>query len=200
MRVLVTGFDPFGGDSVNPSAEIARNLPRRVGGASVTTTVLPVVYYASLAMLLRRVALERPDAVVCLGLAGGRPSLSIETRAVNLNEARIPDNDGRQPRHEEVRSGGPPALPPTLPIAAISRGLRTRGIPLELSSSAGTFLCNHVFYGLVDHIHAEDPSMLGGFVHVPFIAQQHETHPGAPVADLDTLVAGVREIIAVLDT
>jgi pyroglutamyl-peptidase len=200
VRVLVTGFEPFGGDDINPSEETVRNLPRRVGGIRVSAVVLPVVYYASLAMLLRRVALERPDAVICLGLAGGRARLSFETRAVNLNDAGIPDNDGLQPQDEEICRGGPPALPPTLPLQAISRRLAQRGIPLELSSSAGTFLCNHVFYGLVEHIHAEDPSLMGGFVHVPFIPEQREAHPGVPTMDLESLVVGVRETIAVLNT
>lgn len=200
MRVLVTGFEPFGGDPLNPSAEIARNLPRRVGGARVATAVLPVVYYASLRMLLRRIALERPDLVICLGLAGGRSRLSFETSAVNLNAARIPDNDGQQPQAEEIRRGGRPALPPALPLRTIARGLRDRRISMELSPSAGTFLCNHVFYGLVDHIHSNDPSVLGGFVHVPFIREQSAAHAGAPFLDLETLVRGVRETIAVLDS
>jgi pyroglutamyl-peptidase len=198
MRVLVTGFDPFGGDSLNPSAEIARNLPRSVAGIRVTTAVLPVVYYASLAMLERMVALSRPDMVICMGLAGGRKCLSFETSAVNRNEARIPDNDGQKPMGEEIRRHGPPALPPTLPLRAITARLRRAGVPLELSPSAGTCLCNHVFYGLVHRIHAEDPSLLGGFVHVPYVAEQAGAHPGAPVQTLDELMRGVRETIAVL--
>jgi pyroglutamyl-peptidase len=200
VRVLVTGFEPFGGDAINPSAEIARNLPSNVGGARVITTVLPVVYYASLRMLLRLVALERPDAVICMGLAGGRTGISFETRAVNVNDARIPDNDGRQPRGEAIRAGGRPVLPPTLPLRDMTRALARRGIPWELSSSAGAFLCNHVFYGLVDYVHRADPSLFGGFIHVPFIREQRAAHPGAPTLDIETLVAGARELISVLDS
>ncbi len=199
MRVLVTGFEPFGGDAVNPSELVARNLPRRIGGARVTAAVLPVVYHVSLRMLLRRIALDRPDAVICMGLAAGRVRLSFETRAVNVNDARIPDNDGRQPRSEQIRRGGPEALPPTLPLADITRRLEGAGIEAELSGSAGTFLCNHVFYGLVDHIHGEDPSLLGGFVHVPLLPGQLALHPEEPSLDLETLVRGIRETIAVLD-
>ncbi len=200
MRVLVTGFEPFGGDSVNPSEQVALNLPRRIGGARVEAAVLPVVYYASLRMLLRRIALDRPDAVICMGLAGGRARISFETRAANVNDARIPDNDGRQPRSEQIRRAGPPALPPTLPLDAIARGLARSGIDMELSTSAGAFLCNHVFYGLVDHIHAEDPALRGGFVHVPYLPEQAAAHPGEPSLDLEILVRGIRETIAVLDT
>jgi pyroglutamyl-peptidase len=200
VKILVTGFEPFGGDRLNPSAEAARNLPRRVGGARVVTAVLPVVYGVSLAMLKRMVALEHPDVVICMGLAGGRSRLSFETRAVNVNEARIPDNDGRQPRGEEIHRGGPASLPPTLPLRTLTRGLRRRGIPVELSPSAGTFLCNHVFYGLMDHVHLEEPSLMGGFVHVPWMTEQLREHGGAPAMSLDSLVLGVRESIALLQS
>ena len=200
MRVLVTGFEPFGKDRLNPSEVIARNLPRMVGGAHVLTMVLPVVYGASLRMLLRRVALERPDAVLCMGLAGGRAKLSFETRAVNLNDARIPDNDGRRPRGEPIHEGGPAGLPPTLPLDDITTALRAAGLPVERSPSAGTFLCNHVFYGLVDHLHANDPSVMGGFVHVPWIREQQAAHPGSPTLALDTIMRGVCRAIAVLDS
>jgi pyroglutamyl-peptidase len=200
MRILVTGFEPFGGDTLNPSAEAARSLPRRVGDVRVIPAVLPVVYYASLAMLRRMIALERPDAVLCMGLAGGRVRLSFETRAVNLNNARIPDNDGRQPQDEEIHAGGAPSLPPTLPLRAITRRLKRCGLPVELSPSAGTFLCNHVFYGLMDHVHREEPSLRAGFMHVPWMAEQSVSHPGAPVMELETLVRGICESIAVFDS
>jgi pyroglutamyl-peptidase len=196
--VLVTGFEPFGSDPINPSQRIARNLPRSVAGARVSTAVLPVVYGASLAMLRRLLALHRPDAVLCLGLAGGRTRLSFETRAVNLDDARIADNDGQKPSGRAIRLGGPAALPPTLPLREIARGLRRASIWAELSPSAGTFLCNHVFYGLMDWIHAEDPSVMGGFVHVPWIEEQLDLHPDAPIVELEQLVRGVRETIAVL--
>ena len=135
-----------------------------------------------------------------MGLAGGRSRISFETRAVNINEARIPDNDGRQPRAEAIRKGGRPALPPTLPLRDMTGALARRGIPWELSSSAGTFRCNHVFYGLVDHVHCADPSLFAGFIHVPFISEQRAAHPGAPTVDLEALAAGVRELISVLDS
>jgi pyroglutamyl-peptidase len=156
------------------------------------------VYGASLVMLRRMLALQRPDAVLCLGLAGGRKRLSFETRAVNIDDARIPDNDGQKPGRRPIRPGGPAALPPTLPLGHIARGLRRASLPLEFSPSAGTFLCNHVFYGLMDWIYAEDPSVMGGFVHVPWIEEQRSLHPGAPSAELEQLVLGVRETIAVM--
>jgi len=193
MRILVTGFEPFGGEPINSSLEVVRNLPRSVGGARVSTAALPVVYRRSLAVLRRLVALEKPDAVLCLGLAGGRKALSFETRAVNLDDARIPDNNGHQPRGEEIRRGGPAELPPTLPLRRIARELRRASIPFEFSPSAGTFLCNHVFYGLVDYIHREDPSILGGFVHVPHIREHL-------AADLEELVRGIRAAIRALDS
>jgi len=194
VRVLVTGFEPFGGDAINPSAEIARNLPRHAADARLTTAILPVVYYRSLAILRRLLILERPDAVLCLGMAGGAAAVTVETRAVNLNDARMPDNDGQQPEGEPIRDRAPASLPPTVPLDRICEALG-RYVPVERSESAGTFLCNHVFYALMDYIHHDQPSLLGGFVHVPFIAEQHRSHRREPFLELDSLVQAVRRAI-----
>jgi pyroglutamyl-peptidase len=200
LKVLVTGFEPFGGDRVNSSREVIRNLPRAAAGQRITVAELPVVYGAAQRMLRRLVALERPDCVVSLGLAGGRRAVSFETRAVNLDDARIPDNDGNRPRGRPAVPGAPGALPPTLPLRAMIARLRAAGIPVETSPSAGTFLCNHVFYHLVEHAWRDEPSLLAGFVHLPYVEAHRRVHPAAPYLPLEVLVRGLVEAIGVLAT
>jgi pyroglutamyl-peptidase len=199
VKVLVSGFEPFGGDPINSSLEVVRNLPRAVGGCRLSVAELPVVYGAASTMLRRLVALERPDCVIALGLAGGRLSVSFETRAVNLDDARIPDNDGNRPHAVSAVPGAPAALPPTLPLREMIGRLRAAGIPVETSRGAGTFLCNHVFFHLVEHAWRDEPSLLAGFVHLPFIEPHRSAHPGAPYLELDLLVRGIVEAIRALD-
>jgi pyroglutamyl-peptidase len=200
LNVLVTGFEPFGADRVNSSLELIRNLPRTAGGSRIAVAELPVVYGAASRMLRRLVALEHPDCVISLGLAGGRQALSFETRAVNLDDARIPDNDGNRPHGRPAVPGAPAALPPTLPLRAMLARLRARCIPVETSPSAGTFLCNHVFYHLVEHAWRDEPSLLAGFVHLPYIEPHLAAHPTAPHLPLEVLVRGLVEAIGVLGT
>lgn len=199
MKVLVTGFEPFGGERINPSLEVVRHLPRAVGGSRLLVAELPVVYGAASRMLRRLVALERPACVVSLGLAGGRGAVSFETRAVNLDDARIPDNDGNRPRAVAAVPGAPAVLPTKLPLRPMLARLRAAGIPVEMSSGAGTFLCNHVFYHLVEHAWRNEPSLLAGFVHLPWIAEQLAEHPGSPFLELEVLVRGIREALLALE-
>lgn len=198
MKVLVTGFEPFGGDPVNPSIRIAREMRRQVGRYDVVSEVLPVVYGRSLEMLHAMIRAERPDCVLCLGLAGGRTGLAVEIRAQNVMDARIPDNDGRQPRGEPIDPRAPGALGPRLPVRSILRELAHRGVTAESSRSAGTYLCNYVFYGLARHIARSDPALLGGFIHVPWMRDRPTDRPGAPALDLATLVRGVESVLDVL--
>ncbi len=172
MRVLVTGFAPFGGETVNPSWEAVRRLPGRIGRAEVTAVELPVSFAASggaLAAALRRV---RPDVVLCTGQAGGRAGICVERVAVNLQDAAIPDNDGAQPHDRPIRPDGPAAYFATLPTREIVSALCAGGIPAALSYSAGTYVCNHLFYTLMDLLAREERAVYGGFLHVPYSSGQ----------------------------
>lgn len=170
--LLVTGFEPFGGETRNPSQEIALALDgRRVGGHPVVGAVLPCVFGRSLAELRRLLRRHRPVVVLCLGQAGGRPDLTPERVAVNVNDARIPDNAGAQPVDTPVVRGGPVAYWSTLPVKAIVAALRARRWPASVSHSAGTFVCNHVFYGLM-HALRRSRTTRAGFLHVPFLPEQ----------------------------
>lgn len=197
-RVLLTGFEPFDGDSINPSAELARALDgRSIQGHDVVGVVLPCVFDAALAALKKHVRRVRPDLVICLGQAGGRTSIALERVAINVEDARIADNAGRMPIDEAVVRGGPVGYWSTLPIKAITLALREAGIAAEVSQSAGTFVCNHVFYGLM-HLLAKKTRVRGGFVHVPFVPEQtaRMERPGPSLAMRDQ----ERAIVVVIDT
>jgi pyroglutamyl-peptidase len=166
--ILITGFEPFGGDARNPSQEIARALDGRViAGRRVVGGVLPCVFGLSLRSLRGLVRQHNPSLVVCLGLANTRAEITPERVAINIDDARIRDNAGRQPIDRPVVAKGPAAYWSTLPVKRIVAALRQRGLPARPSETAGTFVCNHVFYGLMHELHRKR-TVRGGFIHVPW--------------------------------
>ncbi|MBL0731172.1 pyroglutamyl-peptidase I [Piscinibacter sp. HJYY11] len=169
-RVLLTGFDPFGGASLNPSWLAVQALHgRQVAGHRVVAARLPTVFDESVAQLRALLAAHTPGLVLCVGVASGRRAISIERVAINLNDASLADNQGARPVDTPVVPGGPAAFFSSLPVKAMLQALQKQGLPVELSQTAGTFVCNHVFYGLM-HTLATDPAhegVRGGFVHVP---------------------------------
>lgn len=190
--VLLTGFEPFGDDPDNPSWDVVRSLHgRRLAGHRVVAMRLPVEFGRSLRVLRGAIRETRPALVLCVGLAGGRAQLSLERVAINVDDARIPDNAGRQPVDAPVVEGGPAAYLSTLPLKAMLLALRGAGIPAEVSQSAGTYVCNHVFYGLM-HALRTRPAVRAGFVHIPYAPEQAARHPGAPSLATDTVVEGLR--------
>lgn len=187
--VLVTGFEPFGGAARNPSQEIARALDgRRVSGWTLRGAVLPCVFGASREELLRLLRLHRPRVVLCLGLAAGRPAITPERVAINVDDARLPDNRGAQPVDVPVVRRGPAAYWSRLPIKAIVAALQERGFPAAVSQTAGTFVCNHVFYGLM-HALRRRPGVRGGFIHVP--ATPEIAAAGEPSLPLESQVDAI---------
>lgn len=193
--VLVTGFEPFGGGRINPSAEIARRLDgTRIGRCRVVGAVLPCVFGASQMELRRQIRSSKPRLVICLGQAGGRAEITPERVAINVDDARIPDNAGAQPVDVPVVRGAPTAYWSTLPIKAIVAGLRAKGIPGAVSQTAGTFVCNHVFFGLM-HALRRRPGVHGGFIHVPWLPEQ--APPGQPFMALDVMTQAVGLTVAI---
>lgn len=187
--ILLTGFDPFGGDTDNPSWRIAKALAgQRIAGHVVVAAQLPTVFDQSLEHLQALLRTHRPVLTVCLGQAGGRNALSLERIGININDARIADNQGAQPIDTPVIVGGPAAYFTSLPIKAIRQAVQSAGVPCEVSQTAGTFVCNHVLYGLM-HLLAHDAALVGargGFVHVPWLPRQ-----GAPHLPLRRMVRGI---------
>ncbi|HWI78062.1 MAG TPA: pyroglutamyl-peptidase I [Ramlibacter sp.] len=188
--VLVTGFDPFGMNSVNASWMAVQALHgRQIGGHRIVGAQLPTVFGHSLEALRDLLLRHRPALAICTGQAGGRAALSLERVAINVNDARIPDNAGAQPVDTPIIAGGPAAYFTTLPIKAMLAGLLEAGINAEVSQTAGTFVCNHVFYGLMHDlaVHTELRQTRGGLIHVPWLPSQ-----GQPSMRLDEIVEGIK--------
>jgi pyroglutamyl-peptidase len=197
--ILLTGFEPFGGESVNPSWQVAQALHGEIiAGARVHSLCLPCAFGDALDVLGAELARQRPGIVLALGQATGRADFSPERVAINLNDARIPCNAGRQPIDEPVVPGAPAAYFSTLPIKAIVAALREAGLPAAVSQSAGTYVCNHVFYGLM-HALRRRRGVRAGFMHLPLLPEQaaaRATVPTPPSLPLATLVQGVRLALA----
>jgi pyroglutamyl-peptidase len=197
MKALVTGFEPFGGERVNPSGEAIRRLPAALDGLAIATQLLPAAYAPSLGLLHAAIARERPDIVLCTGEAGSRLDLTPERVAINVQDARIPDNDGAQPIDLPVVEGGPAAYFTTLPIKRTVHALRQAGLPASVSNSAGAFVCNHVFYGLMHHAATRGLAFRGGFMHLPYLPEQAANHPKAPSMALADIVRGIEIVLGV---
>lgn len=198
-RVLLTGFDVFGesrhtGPALNPSWLAVKALHgKRIAGHQLVAAQLPTVFGASTTELTRLLRLHKPTLVLCVGQAGGRSALSLERIAINVDDARIPDNAGKQPIDIPVAAAGPAAYFSSLPIKAMLQALQREGIAAEVSQTAGTFVCNHVFYGLMHSLATLRgfKRTRGGFVHVPWLPEQ-----GAPSLPLEELVRGLRLALA----
>jgi len=197
--ILLTGFEPFGGEAVNPSWEIARALDGwACEGRTVRAVRLPCVFGAALQALDAALDGAAPELVVGLGQAGGRAEISIERVAINVDDARIPDNRGRQPVDDAIVPAGPAAYFSTLPIKALARAVREAGAAAAVSNTAGTFVCNHVFYALMHRL-ASVPALArtrGGFLHVPYTPDQVAGRAGVPSMALATQVEGIRAALA----
>ena len=179
MKILISGFEPFGQDAINPSREAVLALPDTLNGAPVIKVILPVVRGEAADRLKALIVEHRPDVVVCVGQAGGRNGLTIERVAINLDDYPIPDNAGHQPIDEPVAPGGPDAYFLTLPHKAIVEAWKAAGYPASVSTTAGTFLCNHVAYACAHFAAFHFPTMKTGFIHLPYSTAQAKDHPTA---------------------
>lgn len=199
MRILVTGFEPFGGQSLNPSWEVARALHGlQLQGAQVVAVQLPCVFAQALPALQQALAQHTPDIVLALGQAEGRCDLSVERIAINVMDARIPDNAGAQPIDVPVIAGGPASYFSTLPIKSLVAGLRAAGFPASVSQTAGTFVCNQVFYALQHTLAGQ--GVHSGFVHLPLLPEQaaHWPGPSLPSWPVGLQIAAVKQALDLL--
>jgi pyroglutamyl-peptidase len=191
-KVLLTGFEPFGKASLNPSGEIVKQIK----GDNIVTAILPVAYAQSAERLLALIAQHNPDVVICLGQAEGRTQITPERIAINLDDGRLADNDGEMRNDVPIIVGGPVAYESTLPIKDFVKAINDAGVPAAISLSAGAFLCNHVFY--VAQNKFVGTKVRSGFVHVPLMDVQAGEFPGLPTMPLDQMVKAVRAMLEVL--
>ena len=183
--ILVTGFEAFDKSALNPSGEIVKALK----GDDLVTAILPVVFGQASSQLRELIDLHKPSAVLCLGLAVGRSELTPERIAINVDNARIADNAGNQPLEQRIIADGPDGHFSTLPIEKMVTAMKAAGIPASISLSAGTYVCNHIFYVLQDYL--KESNIPSGFMHVPLMDEQHKEYPNLPTMPMRQMIAGV---------
>ena len=182
MKIIVTGFDPFGGETINPSIECVKALPE-IEGVELIRLELPTVFKESAKRLNEVINDVKPDAVLSVGQAGGRAGITMERIAINVDDARIPDNISQQPIDETIQTEGAAAYFSTLPIKRIVKAIRETGISAEVSNSAGTFVCNHIMYQALFAATKDDKPFKAGFMHIPFIPEQTTDKPSLPLEE-----------------
>lgn len=200
MKVLVTGFDPFGGATINPAYEAVKLLPDQIAGAEIIKVEIPTVFGKGPAAVCAAIAEYQPDFVLSIGQAGGRAFMNVERVGINLRDARIPDNDKRQPMDEPIVQDGPAAYFTTLPAKAMVKKMKEHGIPAAISYTAGTYVCNDVMYSVLHELATKYPGVKGGFIHVPYDIQQvvdmAATMPSMPIATIsDAIRYGIEAMI-----
>ena len=196
-KVLITGFDPFGKDTVNPALEAVKQLDGIiVDDVEIIAQEVPTVFRESIEVTISAIEKHQPDIVICVGQAGGRTQVTPERIAINVDDARIPDNQQNQPIDEPIDEDGPAAYFTTLPVKRMVLEMKNACIPAAVSNTAGTFVCNHIFYGLMHYLTNHAPTIRGGFIHIPYIPEQ-TTENGAPSLSLDTIVHGLKTALIV---
>lgn len=191
MKILVTGFDPFGEDTINPAIEAVKRLPNTIDGAKIIKLEIPTVFHKSAKVVREAILAEKPDYILNIGQAGGRTDLTPERVAINLDDARIKDNEGQQPIDLPIQNDGDAAYFSQLPIKAMVDSMKKEGLPASVSNSAGTFVCNHIMYQTLYLTAKEFPEIKAGFMHIPFMTEQVVNRPERPSLPLEDIIKGI---------
>ena len=200
MKLLLTAFTPFGGESINPALEAVKQVKDKISNLDIVKFEVPTVFNKSIQTVIEAMEKEKPDYVLCVGQAGGRAGITPERVAINIDDARIPDNDGNQPIDRTIYSDGENAYFSNLPVKAVVEAIKKAGLTSSLSNSAGTYVCNHLMYGVLYHIDKIYKGMKGGFIHVPYIPEQTVDKPDKPSMPLEDIVRGLEAaIMAIAD-
>jgi pyroglutamyl-peptidase len=200
MKILVTGFDPFGDDTINPAIEAVKLLPDEIKDVEIIKLEIPTVFYKSADVVAEAIEKEQPDYVLNIGQAGGRAELTPERVAINMDDARIEDNEGQQPIDKSIREDGEPAYFSKLPIKAMVDYMKKANVPASVSNTAGTFVCNHIMYQTLYLTMTEYPEVKAGFMHIPFLPEQVLNRPNTPSMALDDIVRGITAALeAIID-
>ena len=198
MKILVTGFDPFGGEPINPAIESVKRLPDNIAGAEIIKLEIPTVRKKSLEKIEKAINEHNPDVILSIGQAGGRFDISIERVGINLDDFRIPDNEGNQIIDEPIFPDGENSYFVKLPVKAMVQNVQKNNIPASVSYTAGTFVCNHVLYGVLYLIEKKYKGKKSGFIHIPFLPQQVVDKRNTPSMELNTIVKGLTAAIEVI--
>lgn len=198
MKILVTGFDPFGDDKINPAIEAVKRLPDEIAGAEIIKLEIPTKFNVSAQVVHDAIAAEHPDYVLSIGQAGGRFALTPERVAINLDDGRIADNAGYQPLNHTIHADGQTAYFAQLPIKAMAKAIREAGIPSAVSNTAGTYVCNHIMYQVQYMRDKEFPEIKAGFMHIPFLPDQVVNRPDTPSLSLADDVKGITAAIGAI--
>lgn len=196
-KLLLTAFTPFDGERINPALEAVKLLKDKIGNLEIVKLEVPTVFGKSIDTVREAIERERPDFVLSIGQAGGRAEITPERVAINLNDARIPDNEGNQPIDEPVFPDGENAYFSTLPVKAMVEAIRKEGLPSSLSNSAGTYVCNHLMYGVLYYLDKR-PVIKAGFIHVPYIPEQTKNKKEMPALELSEIVRGLEAAITAI--
>ncbi|WP_195429978.1 pyroglutamyl-peptidase I [Clostridium sp. D46t1_190503_E9] len=191
MKILITGFDPFGGENINPALEAVKKLPDTILDNEIIKLEIPTVFRKSLETIEENIIKHNPDVVISVGQAGGRFGVTPERVAINIDDARIKDNEGNQPIDISIFEDGEAAYFSNLPIKSMVKEMVDNGIPASVSNTAGTFVCNHVMYGILYLIDKKYPNIRGGFIHVPYIPAQVTTKPNMPSMSIEDISKGL---------
>ena len=191
MKILVTGFDPFGGEKINPALEAVKLLPNEILGSEIIKLEIPTVFRKSYDVLKEAVIENKPEVVISVGQASGRFGITPERVAINIDDARIADNEGNQPIDERIFEDGKEAYFSNLPIKAMVAEIKENGLPASVSNTAGTFVCNHIMYSIMYMIDKEFTNVKGGFIHVPCIPAQVVDKVGVPSMSVEDISKGL---------
>lgn len=194
MKILITGFDAFNGEKINPASLILEKLADEIDGVKIEKLIIPTAFYRVADLIERKIVESRPDILISLGQAGGRSDISVERVAINIADASIADNDGKKPIDEKIRRDGENAYFSTLPIKAIVENLRAEEIPASVSNSAGTYVCNFVMYNDL-FFASKYKNFSAGFIHVPYLPAQVIDKKDVASMSLETMVKAVEIII-----
>ncbi len=201
MKVLLTGFEPFGGETLNPAKEAVKMVKSEIKGAEIVKCYVPVVFGKAIETVHEAMKKENPDVVLCIGQAGGRYEMTPERVAINCDDARIPDNEGNSPVDQPVFADGAPAYFSTLPIKKMVQYMKAANVPASISNTAGTYVCNHLMYGVRYYIEKEFPNAIGGFMHVPYLHEQVMTKANTASLSKEDVIKGIEASIeAIVDS
>lgn len=201
MKILLTGFEPFGGESINPAKEAVKLVKDEIKGAQIVKCYVPVVFGKAIDTVYEAIKKENPDAVLLIGQAGGRYEMTPERVAINCDDARIPDNEGNSPVDQPVFADGAAAYFSTLPIKKMVEYMKAANVPAAISNTAGTYVCNHLMYGVRYYLEKEFPNTIGGFMHVPFLHEQVMNKKETASLSKDDVVKGIEASLeAIVDS